>query len=48
MIEGKARKIRWAILAMLFASTVINYLDRQALSILATTVQQDLHMDDIA
>jgi len=37
MIEGKARKIRWAILAMLFASTVINYLDRQALSILATT-----------
>ncbi|MFD2431873.1 MFS transporter [Sphingobium scionense] len=48
MIEGKARKIRWAILAMLFASTVINYLDRQALSILATTVQRDLHMDDIA
>lgn len=39
---------RWVILALLFLSTVINYLDRQALSILATTVQRDLAMDDLA
>jgi ACS family hexuronate transporter-like MFS transporter len=37
-------RLRWAILALLFASTVINYLDRQALSILASTVQRDLGM----
>jgi len=34
------------LLALLFVSTVINYLDRQALSILATTIQVDLGMDD--
>jgi MFS transporter, ACS family, hexuronate transporter len=38
---------RWAVLAMLFLSTVLNYLDRQALSILATTIQKDLGIDNI-
>jgi ACS family hexuronate transporter-like MFS transporter len=32
---------------MLFLSTVLNYLDRQALSILATTIQKDLGIDNI-
>ncbi|HEY5849154.1 MAG TPA: MFS transporter [Lysobacter sp.] len=45
--KGSAR-VRWALLALLFVSTVINYLDRQALSILATTIQRDLGMDDPA
>jgi MFS transporter, ACS family, hexuronate transporter len=40
-------RMRWVILAMLFCSTVINYLDRQALSILASTVQTDLGMTDL-
>lgn len=40
-------RIRWAILALLFASTVLNYVDRQTLSILAPMVQRDLHVDDI-
>jgi len=35
---------RWLILALLFGSTVLNYLDRQALSILASRVQADLGM----
>jgi ACS family hexuronate transporter-like MFS transporter len=49
MVTGTgAGRIRWTILALLFVSTVINYLDRQALSILATTVQRDLRMDDLA
>ena len=38
--------IRWAILALLFASTVLNYVDRQTLSILATTIQADLRISD--
>lgn len=40
-------RLRWAILALLFFSTVLNYLDRQTLSLLATTVQADLDMDDL-
>ncbi|WP_129643064.1 MFS transporter [Peristeroidobacter agariperforans] len=43
----RASKLRWAILAMLFAATVLNYVDRQTLSILASSVQKDLGIDDI-
>ncbi|WP_243042873.1 MFS transporter [Dyella sedimenti] len=46
--SGGFGRLRWGLLALLFASTVINYLDRQALSILATTIQVDLHVDDLA
>jgi MFS transporter, ACS family, hexuronate transporter len=42
-----ASKFRWAILAMLFAATVLNYVDRQTLSILASQVQKDLGIDDL-
>ncbi len=38
---------RWVIVALLFVSTVINYLDRQNLSILARTIQDDLRISDI-
>lgn len=34
------------ILALLFAATVLNYVDRQTLSILASQMQRDLHIDD--
>lgn len=37
---------RWAILALLFASTILNYVDRQTLSILAASIQVDLGMSD--
>lgn len=49
MTEGGPRpsKSRWVILGLLFASTVLNYLDRQTLSILATAVQTDLGMTTI-
>ena len=43
----KASPMRWWIAALLFASTVINYMDRQNLSILARTIQNDLHISDI-
>jgi ACS family hexuronate transporter-like MFS transporter len=42
----RVSKFRWAILAMLFAATVLNYVDRQTLSILASQVQKDLGIDD--
>jgi MFS transporter, ACS family, hexuronate transporter len=43
----RASKLRWVILAMLFAATVLNYVDRQTLSILASQVQKDLGIDDL-
>src|SRR5688572_31572367 len=45
--RAPASKFRWAILAMLFAATVLNYVDRQTLSILASQVQKDLGIDDL-
>ncbi|HEX7116475.1 MAG TPA: MFS transporter [Steroidobacter sp.] len=43
----RVSKLRWAILALLFAATVLNYVDRQVLSILAPQVQKDLGIDDV-
>jgi MFS transporter, ACS family, hexuronate transporter len=37
------RNLRWWIGGILFASTVINYIDRQTLSILAPYLKQDFH-----
>jgi MFS transporter, ACS family, hexuronate transporter len=35
------------VLGLLFLASVINYIDRQSLSILARTIQDDLHISDI-
>ena len=43
----RVSRLRWAILALLFAATVLNYVDRQTLSILASQVQKDLGIDDV-
>jgi len=42
-----AKRMRVAVTALLFISTVINYLDRQNLSILARTIQDDLRISDL-
>ena len=44
-VTAPPSRLRWAILALLFAATVLNYVDRQTLSILASQVQADLHID---
>lgn len=44
---SNTRSLRWAIGGLLFFSTAINYLDRQVLSILATTIQAELKIDDV-
>lgn len=38
---------RWVILALLFAASVINFIDRQSLSILARTIQDALGISDL-
>ncbi len=43
----KIPHLRWYIAALLFTATVINYVDRQVLSILAPVLTQDLHLSPI-
>ncbi len=38
---------RWTIVALLFAATTINYIDRQVLGILAPTLQSQLHWSEV-
>ena len=45
-IGARRSRLRWAILALLFCATVLNYVDRQTLSILASQVQKDLGIND--
>jgi ACS family hexuronate transporter-like MFS transporter len=41
-----ASHIRWWIVGLLFASTVINYIDRQTLSVLAPYLKKDYHWNN--
>lgn len=43
----KIRGLRWYIAALLFASTVINYIDRQTLSVVAPVLTKELHISPI-
>lgn len=45
--QRKASGYRWTILALLFAATTINYLDRQVLGILAPTLQRELGWSEV-
>ncbi|MBC8126059.1 MAG: MFS transporter [Gloeobacteraceae cyanobacterium ES-bin-144] len=40
----KLERLRWLILGLLFLSTVLNYVDRQALSLLLPTLRTELHL----
>jgi ACS family hexuronate transporter-like MFS transporter len=42
-LRREIRSLRWWIAAILFASTIINYIDRQTLSLLAPYLKQDYH-----
>ncbi|MBI1354212.1 MAG: MFS transporter [Acidobacteria bacterium] len=41
------KNLRWTIAALLFLATVINYVDRQALSVLAAQISADLNLSNI-
>lgn len=42
----KIPHLRWWIVALIFFASVLNYIDRQALSILAPTIQKDLKLSN--
>ena len=43
----KIRHLRWYIAALLFLASVINYIDRQTLSIVAPVLTKELHISPI-
>lgn len=43
---GKIPHLRWGIALMLFLAAILNYIDRQTLSILAPTIQGDLGLSE--
>ena len=43
---SKLRHYRWTVVALLFAATTINYVDRQVLGILAPQLQTELHWSE--
>ena len=43
----KIRHLRWYVAALLFTATVINYIDRQALSIVAPVLTKELHLTPV-
>jgi ACS family hexuronate transporter-like MFS transporter len=45
--RGRIANLRWWIVGLLFLSSVINYVDRQTLSVLARTIQNDLGLSDV-
>ena len=46
-LETSPPRIRWFVIGMAFCATVINYLDRQTLSVAAPLLRQELHFGDI-
>ena len=44
--EEGARLLRWAVIALIFAGTLVNYIDRQAISVLAPVVCRDLGLSN--
>lgn len=48
MMAGVLSQRRWWIIGLLLLATILNYIDRQSLSILATTIQRVFGMSDYA
>src|SRR6478672_5731604 len=42
----KIPRLRWWIVSLIFLASVLNYVDRQTLSILAPTIQRDLGLSN--
>jgi ACS family hexuronate transporter-like MFS transporter len=47
MDKGPIKNLRWYIAVMLCLASGLNYLDRQTLSVLADTIQKELHLSTI-
>jgi ACS family hexuronate transporter-like MFS transporter len=48
MTARPIRGLRWWIIGMICLVTIINYIDRQTLSVLAPTIREEFHMSNVA
>lgn len=46
--RGRIKGLRWIIIGMICALTVINYIDRMTLSVLAPTIMEEFQMSNVA
>ncbi|HVX41017.1 MAG TPA: MFS transporter [Gemmatimonadaceae bacterium] len=46
MTQGSRGRVRWVIIGMICMLTIINYIDRQTLSVLAPTIRAAFHMSN--
>ena len=46
-MRPQIKAMRWWILFLLFLATVLNYIDRQTLSLLASVIQRVFHLDNV-
>lgn len=47
ILQAEKHRLRWVVIAVVFGATVLNYLDRQSLSVLAPLLQEQLSMPAI-
>ncbi|MEO7455936.1 MAG: MFS transporter, partial [Gemmatimonadaceae bacterium] len=47
-MANKVRGLRWWIVGMICMVTIINYIDRQTLSVLAPTIREQFHMNNVS
>jgi MFS transporter, ACS family, aldohexuronate transporter len=47
MTDPKALRLRWLMISLAFWATVINYLDRQTLSVVAPVLREQFHMSNV-
>jgi ACS family hexuronate transporter-like MFS transporter len=46
-VRGRVGQYRWVICALIFAATVINYIDRQMIGVLKPTLQQEFGWSEV-
>ena len=46
--EGKVSPLRWLMISLAFFATLINYLDRQTLSVSAPVLREQFHMSNVS
>jgi ACS family hexuronate transporter-like MFS transporter len=47
MVSVKAPRVRWVMIGLVFLATVINYLDRLTISVLAPVITRDLGLSNL-
>jgi hypothetical protein len=45
---SKFKGVRWVMIGMIFMLTVINYIDRMTLSVLAPTIMEEFNMSNVS